>query len=356
MKAIIIAGGFGTRLRPLTYNTPKSMVPVANIPFVLHQIELLKKYGINEIILNLHYLSDNIKQVLADEAGHGIKVYYSIEEKPLGTAGAVKNAEEYFDNDPMIVFNGDILTDINLSELLDFHRKKNAKATLTLTRVEDPTTYGLVITGKDGRVERFLEKPSWERVTTNTINAGIYVLDPQVFANVPKGVEYSFERQLFPGLLESGEPVFGYASDAYWIDIGNPSKYLEAHRAILEQEVEVLIRGEKLSDRVWVESGTKIDKESRIFGPAIIGADCVIEAEAKIDAFTVLGSEVKVGKKSVIANSVIWDSTVIGNEASINDCVIGFGCKIEDNVMIKGGVVLADGTKVAKGSKLGIKL
>jgi mannose-1-phosphate guanylyltransferase / phosphomannomutase len=186
MKAIIIAGGMGTRLRPLTYNVPKPIVPLANKPFVFHQIELLKKFGVTEVILNLHYLSDNIKCLFDDGKKLGVKIDYSIEESPLGTAGAVKNAEEYFDKGPMIVFNGDILTDINLEKMLKFHEEKKAKATLALTKVEDPTPYGLIITDEDQRVIEFREKPSWEHVTTNTINAGIYIVDPSIFKLAPK--------------------------------------------------------------------------------------------------------------------------------------------------------------------------
>jgi mannose-1-phosphate guanylyltransferase/phosphomannomutase len=356
MRAIIIAGGFGTRLRPLTYNTPKSMVPVANIPFVIHQVSLIKKYGIKEIILNLHYLSDNIKKIFEDEQKHGVKIYYSIEESPLGTAGAVKNAEQYFDSDPLLIFNGDILTDIDLSELLKFHRKKKATATLTLTKVEDPTTYGLVITDGDGRIKRFIEKPSWERVTTNTISAGIYVVDPKVFSRVPANKPHSFERELFPSLLESGEAFYAFESDAYWIDIGNPSKYMQAHRAILEREVAVHIPGRETSKGIWVGSGTEVDEEAKIFGPAIVGERCKIMADAKVDGFTVIGNNVTLGEKALASNSVVLDGTKIGNEAILRNCIVGFDCRIEEGAEVSGGVVLADGTVIKKGSRIGTKL
>jgi len=358
MRAIIIAGGFGTRLRPLTYNIAKAMVPVVNVPFVLHQIELIKKYGINEIILNLHYLSDGLKKVFEDEKKHGIKVYTSMEESPLGTAGAVKNAEQHFDSDPLLIFNGDILTDMDLGKLIEFHKKKKATATITLTEVEDPTTYGLVLTDKDGKIEKFIEKPSWERVSGSTsyINAGIYVIDPKVFANVPKGKPYSFERELFPGLLKAKEAFYGYKSDAYWIDIGNPSKYMQAHRSVLEGEVKVQIPGKETSKRIWVGSSSKIDKQAKIFGPAVIGENCDIKPEVKIDSFTVIGNNVLVNNDSTIVNSIIWDDVIIGKEVRLKNCVIGKNCKIEDNTDIGGGVVLADNTVVSKGTKIGIKL
>jgi len=356
MKAIIIAGGFGTRLRPLTYKTPKAMVPVVNVPFVLHQVALLKKYGIKEIILNLHYLSENIKKVFEDEVRHGIKIYYSLEESPLGTAGAVKNAEQFFDSDPMLVINGDILTDMDLKKLLDFHKKKKARATITLTRVEDPTTYGLVLTKDDGKIEQFIEKPSWERVTTNTINAGIYVIDPKVFDDVPSGKGYSFERELFPGLLEKGELVYSYESPSYWIDIGDPVKYVQAHRAVLGGEVSVEIPGKEIEERVWVGENTNIDGSSKIFGPAVIGENCTIGKESKIDVFSVIGNNVAIDEGSVVSNSIIWDGVSVGKDVSLKNCVIGYGCRIEDGAEVAGGVVLADGTVVEKGSKIGIAL
>jgi len=356
MKAIIIAGGLGTRLRPLTFNTPKTMVPVGNIPFILHQIELIKKFGISEIILNLHYLSDSIRELMDDEKRHGVKVQYSIEESPLGTAGAVKNAEQFFDSDPMLVFNGDILTDMDLSKLIKFHKKNGATATLTLTKVDDPTTYGLVITGKNGMIERFIEKPSWERVTANTINAGIYVIDPKVFKSVPAGVTYSFERELFPGLLKAGNPVFGYESDSYWMDIGNPSKYMQAHRAILEGEVKVAIPGREVEKGVWMGEKTKRGEGSKIFGPAIVGERCELGNESKLDGFSVLGDGVVLGDRSIVANSVIWDNVEIGEDVSLRNCVIGRGCRIGAGSDLSGGVVLSDGTVINKGSKLGVKL
>src|SRR3989339_295082 len=221
MKAIIIAGGFGTRLRPLTYNTPKLIVPVVNRPFVLHQIEHLIRHGVDEVILNLHYLSEEIKKLLGNGKKFGIKIYYSIEETPLGTAGAVKNAQEFFGTEPMLVFNGDVLCDVNISHVVNFHNEKNADVTLTLTEVDDPTSFGLVITDENGRVKRFVEKPSWEQVSCRTINAGLYVIDPKIFDGVPEGKPYSFERQLYPSLLERGAAIFGYLSRGYWIDIGN---------------------------------------------------------------------------------------------------------------------------------------
>ncbi len=268
MKAVIIAGGLGTRLRPLTYNTPKPIVPVANRPFIVHQIELLRQHGIEEIILNLHYLSDNIKKILDEGREWGVKIRYSIESHPLGTAGAVKNAEEFFKEEPFIlVFNGDILTDINLTEIIEFHKARKACATLTLTRVEDPTTYGLVLCDQNSRVKEFIEKPSWERVEgleRKNINAGIYILDPKIFKDVPANSPVMFENYVFPRLLAGGEEVYGFESEAYWIDIGNPAKYQMAHEAILRGEVTLVrIFGRRESGGLWMVDNAEIDKTAK---------------------------------------------------------------------------------------------
>ena len=359
MKAIIIAGGLGTRLRPLTYNTPKPIVPVANRAFVLHQIELLRQHGIDEVILNLHYLSDNIKSILDDGKNLGLKIRYSLEEHPLGTAGAVKNAEEFFGDGPLVVFNGDVLTDINISQILDFHKEKKARVTLTLTRVEDPTSYGLILTDQDNRVSQFIEKPSWEQIANfsasgpaDTINAGIYVIDPQIFKNVPKGAVYSFERQLFPELLEQGVPIYGYITDRYWIDIGKPVQYQQAHEAIMRGEVAVKVFGAMSERGVRIGENAKIDKTAKLLGPAIIGKNVSIGAETRIKDYTVLGENVAVGQECSLAQTIVWAGTKIGNHVNLNGCIIGFNCVIEDNATIGGGVVLADNSLVRRGSLL----
>ncbi|MFA6430769.1 MAG: NDP-sugar synthase [Candidatus Margulisiibacteriota bacterium] len=358
MKAVIIAGGLGTRLHPLTYNTPKPIVPVANRPFILHQIELLKQHGIKEIILNLHYMQDSIRNVLGDGKSLGVKLYYSIEETPLGTAGAVKNAEEYFDKEPLVVFNGDILTDINISQIVDYHKRKKSKATLTLTRVEDPTAYGLIISDKDGRISMFLEKPSWEQVNTcsaefgsaNTINSGIYVLDPAIFKKVPRGTIYSFERELFPSLLERGEAMFAYISDRYWMDIGKPGQYMEAHEAIMRNEVSVRLKGMRIDKKNWIGDRAKVSKTAKILGPAIIGESAAIDRDVRIKDYSTIGEKVYVGEGSVLERVIIWEGTKVGRHVVMNGCIIGRNCEIGDYSRIGEGVVLADNSVIGKGS------
>jgi mannose-1-phosphate guanylyltransferase/phosphomannomutase len=353
MKAIIIAGGLGTRLRPLTYNVPKPIVPLANKPFVFHQIELLRKFGIKEVILNLHYLSDNIKNIFGDGEKLGVKIYYSIEEHPLGTAGAVKNAEKYFDNDPMIIFNGDILTDINLEKMIKFHDEKKAKVSIALTVVEDPTSYGLVICDKNDRVTEFREKPSWEHVIANTINAGIYIADPGIFKLVPKNKEFSFERQLYPTLLEKGEKIYGYVTDAYWMDIGNPAKYLRAHRDILNGDVMANIPGNKISANIWVEDDVNISDSAKVKGPALIGSHCKIAEDVLLEEYVVLGDSVTIGKGAKLKNCVVHGQTIINEGSRIEGAVIGSHCTIEELSTISGASVIADGSIIKKGTRIG---
>lgn len=354
MKAVIIAGGLGTRLRPLTDNTPKPIVPVANRPFVVHQIEHLVKHGVDEVILNLCYLSQEIKKTLKDGKAWGIKIHYSIEEHPLGTAGAVKNAEKFFagDREPIVIFNGDVLTDINISKVVNYHREKKARVTLTLKEVEDPTSFGLVLTEKSGKVTKFIEKPSWAMVTAKTINAGIYVVDPKIFETVPKDTAYSFERELYPKLLAKGDPIYGYLSDAYWIDIGNPEKYKEAHQAILRNEVAVKILGTRIDGRFWLGKETHPDPSVRFLGPSIIGEKVKIGKGTEIKDYVVVGDKVTIGENCSLERAVVWSGTKIGKHVSLSNCIIGYDCQIEDGAAIDHNAVLADGTIVRRGTSI----
>lgn len=352
MKALIIAGGLGTRLRPLTYNTPKPIVPVANRPFVAYQIEHLQKHGVDEIILNLHYLSQEIKKMLDDGDRWGVKIRYSIEKTPLGTAGAVKNAEKFFGDEPMIIFNGDILTDIDISGVVRFHHEKRASVTLTLTEVEDPTPFGLILTDRNSRVTRFIEKPNWESVTAKTINAGIYVVDPKIFHEVPEGRAYSFERDLYPSLLENRVPIFGYLSHAYWIDIGSPDMYKEAHEAIMRGEVEVKIGGNRLREKIWVGKDTFLDPTVKLKGPAIIGERVNLGEGTEIRDYVTIGDRVSIGRDCSLDRAIVWKGAKIGNNVSLSDCIVGNNCVIEDDVIVGREVILADNSIVKRGTRI----
>ena len=264
MKAIILIGGFGTRLRPLTCNTPKPLLPVLNKPFSLYQIELLKKYGIKDIILCMAYLPSEFKKYFGDGKKFGVKISYAVEKTPLGTGGAIKNAEKFV-NDSVLIFNGDVLTEINLAKLIQFHKNKKSKATISLVSVPDPTSYGLVETAKDGKILQFLEKPSTNQITVDTINAGTYIFEPEIFKEMPPDVVYSVERELFPALLNKKIPFYGYIYSAYWIDIGTTEKYLQVHNDLMNRMKKNVIG-----------KNSKIAKSVRIFGHLVVGGgtDC----------------------------------------------------------------------------------
>lgn len=232
LKAVILVGGEGTRLRPLTYGMPKAMVPVLNRPFLEHTIAYLKNYKVKNIILALSYLPEVVQNYFGDGSNSGVQLNYAVEDNPLGTAGAVKNAERYLSS-TFVVLNGDVFIGLDIADMLAFHRSKGAKATIALTWVDNPCAFGVVETDSNGRVRRFIEKPSPARVTTNWINAGIYLLEPEVLEHVPTNAHYTFERGLFPLLLELGEPVYGYPFSGYWLDMGTPGKYLRLNCDLL---------------------------------------------------------------------------------------------------------------------------
>lgn len=357
MRAVIIAGGAGTRLRPLTYNTPKPMVPLFDKPFLQYQIELLKRHGITEIIVNLHYLSDSIREELGDGSRLGVKLFYSLEDKALGTAGAVKNAEEFFDDEPLLVFNGDILTDIDLSALIATHKQTQAKASLTLIRVEDPTAYGLILMEDGNRISRFLEKPSMEEAQSLkvdfTVNAGIYLLDPSVFRYVPKGEAYSFERGLFPLLLQLEERMTGHVTDAYWLDIGSPQKYMQAHLDVLQKRVKVDMPATEVAPNLWVGKDVDIDDLADVRGPVFLGNHAKVRKKAKIHEYSILGSHVIVDDRARLEHALIGGHSVVGEEAMVHRSIVGKNCRIGAHARIDNHTVLADDTILGRGTYMG---
>jgi mannose-1-phosphate guanylyltransferase len=342
MQALILAGGKGTRLRPLTVYTPKPIVPMGNKPFLLSQIEILKRVEIFDITLSLNYQPDKIEAVLDDGSELGVKLRYLTEPNPMGTAGAYRFAADFLKT-TTIVFNGDILTDIDLAAVIKQHKEREALATIVLTPVDNPTAYGLVETAADGRVLRFLEKPKQEEIESlklNTINAGIYILEPQVLNFIPEGENYSFEYGLFPDLLQKEERFFAYvAKDAYWLDIGTPQRYWQAHQDLLDGKVKRFPFGDKRSEQGDLAHTAEIDKKSHI------AADCVIKPGAKI-VNSFLGTGVYVEEKAVVENSVIWSHTRVNTNATVTNSVVGRGCHIGRFCTVGGGSVLGDKTSL----------
>lgn len=347
-----MVGGEGTRLRPLTFNTPKSMVPIANRPFLEHMTEYLKGHSIDDIILTLCYLPDRTQRYFGDGSNFGIKLTYALEESPLGTAGAVKNVAERLDG-TFYVFNGDIFTDIDLTAMMEFHRQRGSKATIALTPVEDPTIYGVVETNNEGRVERFIEKPRRGTVTTNMINAGAYILAPEVLNYIPKGLSFTFEQGLFPLLLERGDPMYGYQSDAYWIDIGTPEKYLKLHHDLLMGRINRRFPGEPAGEGIWVEEGSDIQPQAELEGPLVIGRNCVIGSRARIKGPCAIGQDCRIGADSLIEGSVVWQNTHLGQGVSLKNCVIGENVVIGERTQVGEGCVLGSSVIVESNQRLG---
>ncbi|HBK68857.1 MAG TPA: nucleotidyltransferase, partial [Firmicutes bacterium] len=258
MKAIVMAGGKGTRLRPLTCKLPKPMVPIAGRPMMEYIIELLKRYNFTEIGVTLFYLPEIISNYFGDGKDYGVSLQYFIEETPLGTAGSVKNAENFLDQ-TFLVISGDALTDINLHEVLAFHRTRQALVTIVLTKVNNPLDYGVVITDVEGKIKRFLEKPGWGEVFSDTVNTGIYVIEPEVFQYYEKNKAVDFSKDLFPRLLEAGKPLYGFVAEGYWSDVGNLNQYRQANYDLLARKINFDLQGQEIAPGIWAGEGTEID-------------------------------------------------------------------------------------------------
>ena len=337
MQALILAGGEGTRLRPLTLNTPKPIVPIANQPFLVRQIQSLKSAGIDDVILSLNYQPSAIEKILGDGTEFGVRLRYLIEPAPLGTAGAYKFAEKLL-HTSTLVLNGDILTDINLQTVADRHKKTKAAATIVLKKVENPAAYGLVETTEDNKVVRFMEKPNAEeisRLNINTINAGIYILEPRVLDYIPENEKCSFEYQLFPNLLKNHERFFAYnAGDDYWLDIGTPQRYWQANDDLINNRLKNFA-----ADR---NADFEIAASAEIGATACLANACRIDAKTRI-INSVLGENVIVGENAVIENSVIWAGTKAESGVKISNSLVGSDCLIKKNTVVENAV-LADQT------------
>ncbi len=348
MKAIILVGGQGTRLRPLTDRIPKNVVPLCNVPFLAYPISRLKKAGVKEIVFSVGYKPEVIRGIFRDGRKWGVPIRYAVETEPLGTAGAVKNAERFVKGHPCFVLNGDILTDIDLKAQAAFHRKNRALATLGLVRVPDPSAYGLVVLDRKGRVDRFIEKPSQEETVTDTINAGVYLFEPEVFDAIPAGQNYSTERALFPGLLNAGKPLFGFVWEGYWQDIGTPRKYLSSQWDVLSGRFPVL--GKYRKDRQGVHWGRNVKraKGAVVNGPVIVGNGCILEEGARILPYTVLGDGCRVGKGAVLSKCLLWPGADLGVNTTLSEVILGSECRLGNATRLEPGSVVVDSKRKRK--------
>ena len=346
-----MAGGEGSRLRPITSTRPKPLVPVVNRPIIWHVLRLLKKHNFTESYITLHYLADQIMTAFGEQSNLGLPINFSFEDKPLGTAGSVKALETSL-NGTFIVISGDVMTDFDLSELVAFHKKSGAAVTIGLARVENPLEYGVVLSDSEGRVTKFLEKPSWSDVFSETVNSGIYIIERDVLKEIDPEKPYDFSKELFPKLLKKGEPIYAHTLQGYWCDVGIPSQYISAHYDILSGKTNVEIPGRKVAKDVWVEGDEEISGDADIRGPVLIGSQTTIGRGARIGPLSCIGSNVTIESDAVISRSIAFDFVYVGREAEAKGCVLGKSCVLRPRARVFEGAVIGDGSQLGSGSEV----
>ena len=353
-----MAGGEGTRLRPMTANQPKPMLPVVNRPIMEHVLSLLRRHGFRETIVTVQFLASIVRNYFGDGEDFGMSLSYATEEKPLGTAGSVRNAGEALRDEPFLVISGDALTDIDLSALVDFHRGSGALVTVALTRVPDPLEFGIIITGDDGRIQRFLEKPSWGQVFSDTVNTGIYVMQPEVLDEVTPGQPVDWSGDVFPRLLARGAPLYGFIAEGYWEDIGSRESYLQAQADVLSGRVAAAIDGFEISPGVWVAESAQIDPEAILRGPVCVGDNAKVEGGATLREYTVVGSNVIVKADAFLHRAVVHNNVYVGRGATLRGCVVGKrtdvmrGARIEENAVVGDECVIEPEAYLSAGVKV----
>src|SRR5579875_3162512 len=358
MKAVVMAGGEGSRLRPLTIRRPKPMVPIAGKPVMEHILDLLKRHGITEVVVTVQYLASNIEDYFGNGSQLGMHISYSREDVPLGTAGSVKNAEEFLmapgtdgETEPFLVISGDALTDYDLTDLVRYHREKHSMATLLLAHVHNPLEYGVIITNEDGHITQFLEKPSWGEVFSDTINTGIYVLDPQILSYFEKNKPFDFSQELFPMMLRKGDPIYGYVpAKGYWCDVGNLSEYMRANADVLLGHVEVEIPAKNIGNNVWCEEGVEIAEEAQLYGPLYLGHDCKIRPGAILHGPSVIGHYTIIDERAQVDRSIVWNNSYIGERAELRGALVGSSTSIKSKAVMFEGSVIGDNSIVQEGA------
>jgi mannose-1-phosphate guanylyltransferase / phosphomannomutase len=337
-----MAGGEGTRLRPMTANQPKPMLPVVNKPIMEHVLRLLKRHGFAETVVTVQFLASLVRNYFGDGEDVGMSLTYATEETPLGTAGSVKNAEDALRSGPFLVISGDALTDIDLSAMVRYHKEQGALVTVGLTRVPNPLEFGIIIVGEDGRIQRFLEKPTWGQVFSDTVNTGIYVMEPEVLAEVPAGEVADWSGDIFPQLLKTGAPLYGWIADGYWEDVGSHESYFKAQADALSGKVDVEIDGFEVSPGVWVSEDAEVDPEALLAGPLCIGDYAKIEAGAQLREFTTIGSNVVVKEGAFLHRAVVHNNVYVGPGTTLRGCVVGKNTDVMGSVRVEEGAVVGD--------------
>jgi mannose-1-phosphate guanylyltransferase/phosphomannomutase len=353
VKAVIMAGGEGTRLRPLTSNQPKPMMPLANRPMMEHIVQLLARHGFDDIVVTVAFLANHIRSYFGDGSEFGVRMSYATEETPLGTAGSVRNAMAELSDEPFLVISGDVLTDIDLSRVVEFHERRRALATIGLTAVENPLEFGIVITREDGAIERFLEKPGWGQVFSDTVNNGIFVLEPEIFDYIEADRSVDFSSEVFPRLLEEGRPIYGFVTEGYWEDVGTLEAYLRVHKDVLDRKVALDVPGFRVDRGIWLGEGVEIDPEAEVTGPTLIGDHCRVEAGARLGPYTVLGDNVMVRADASIERSVIHDGAYLGAGTRLLGTVVGRNGDLRAGVRCEENVVLGEECFIGEQAAIG---
>lgn len=349
MKAVVMAGGAGSRLRPLTIHRPKPMIPIVNKPVMGHILDLLKKHNITEIVVTVQYLADFIQDFFGDGNSQGLKIRYSVEETPLGTAGSVKNAQKYLD-EPFIVISGDALTNIDLTKLIDYHKQANTLATLALYNVANPVEYGVITTNSSGHITRFQEKPSRGSVMSDHVNTGIYVLEPDILDFVPENTAYDFAQDLFKSLHEQGHKLHGYIADGYWCDVGNIAEYMRATANALEGQIQGLDLGNYIGDGIWAGQDVDISPSAYLKGPIYLGNAVQIKSGAVILGPTVIRDYTVVDNEAQIDRSILWRNCYIGERVQTSGAVVLRQCSLKSFATVFESAVIGDGTIIGEGA------
>lgn len=348
-KAMVLAAGLGTRLRPLTDLISKPMTPIVNKPVMEHIIELLVEHGFDEVVCNLHWYPEAIKDYFGDGSKYNIKITYSYEPELLGTAGGVKKVEAFFEGQTFLILSGDALTDIDLTELMDFHRKKGGICTLVLTEVDDPSQYGVVITDDESRITGFQEKPLMGEAKSSLANSGIYVFEPDIFSHIPYGSFYDFGRDLYPKLLKAGIAYYGYKHDRYWNDVGSLDQYQQGNFDALEGKVKLNIPGMQINEGIWLGKNCRIEEDVVMIPPLVIGNNCTIKKGAKLYGPIIIGDNTIVDERAIMYRGIKWGSGYIGKDASLIGAIIGYDTKIKRGASILEKAVIGSKSVIEDG-------
>ncbi|AIE84798.1 sugar phosphate nucleotidyltransferase [Fimbriimonas ginsengisoli] len=342
MKAVVMAGGEGSRLRPVTANRPKPMVPICNQPIMEHILTLLKRHGITEVVSTLYYLADEIQSYFGDGSDFGVKMHYSVENVPLGTAGSVKKAEALLNDGPFVIVSGDALTDCDLTKALEFHRSKKSLATLILYRVPSPLEFGVVITDDDGRVVRFLEKPSWSEVFSDTVNTGMYILEPEIFRFMEENHNYDWSSDIFPKLLQERLPMYGYVMEEYWTDVGSLGQYREAQEDLLAGRVDLPILGRESVKGVHIGPNTVVDDTATLVPPICLGRNVKVKKGARIGPYAVVGDNAFIEEGANVERSIVWDSAYIGPNVGVHSAIVCSRATVKRDSVVREDAVIGD--------------